>query len=108
MNVLAFTEKGFVLNQEYIEFCFHKFEQSNLLKDGYSINNFFDIASKNYLVVENLLSFIDYINNGMEQYIVDDLNDIIDVFNEHEGFMDAQHLYYEYNEEDVSYIRGIY
>ena len=104
INILTFTDTGFKLDKNYLNYCFLELKKSKKLRDGYSLENFIDIAKTNYDVVYNLLSFLDYIQNGLTEYIKDDLNDIVNVFNEHKGTSDVDDIFYSYNDGDILYV----
>jgi len=68
MNVLEFTENGFLFTTGYIEYCYKELTKSKQLRADFTIENFTDIVATNYKVVDNMLSFIDYLNNEMESF----------------------------------------
>lgn len=106
MEVLQFTQNGFLLKKEFVFFCYTELLKADDIESGFSQEQFFSVVSKDPVVIDNLLSFIDYINGGMEMYIKDDLNDIIEHFNFHKEKIEIDDIEITYSNKDIEYLKG--
>lgn len=91
------------VSKEYVEFIYSYLLKIEELDKDYTINRLSYLLKTNPIIMKDTLSFIEYKNLGMFDYIVEDLRDHIDTINNSKEKLEEISFIVDITNEDVDY-----